>query len=217
MRSTANATPEITQLDFSIISRIPGRITLSSINFLFHNMLPCRQLLAKRGKRLFSTKQERLEPSYAKDDSLTIQVISSRPRLCIDWQDPPQHLLEGECHHFGLTLTNKGQNRVTDLEWIAGEDGYITFVSSTSSNRSDDPGKLTVINGLTPDAPLLIPGLGNGLDPGQSLTLALECNARGSGFVDIPVMIKFAQGVRLCAIDSGFVQQLILYLTYRAK
>lgn len=86
----------------------PGSYTLRSVKFNFHRFFPYEQELARKGKRLHATKQQRLEPTYAADTSLTVIVEKARPVMSASLDGPSDSVLLGEAVPLTLRIRNDG-------------------------------------------------------------------------------------------------------------
>lgn len=130
-----NTFVDLSQVHIGITVNRKTSLQVVAINFLFHDMLPCRQSLVKRGSRLASTKQERLEPAYGNDSSLTLKVVDRLPRLEVEVLNGPVELLQGECHDFDIQLQNPGQDPIQDVHWVTNIDGYLVSSDTSSSGE----------------------------------------------------------------------------------
>ncbi len=135
---------ETRELNVRITSATAGSYRMSSVTFLFHDMLPCKQSLKKKGKRLFGTKQERLEAAYAQDTSLDISIGSAAPNIQVDLDALPSILLHGELRSVPVTFTNTGTLRINRLEVLSSVPGFLML--GDSSNLSLAAEQPTVID-----------------------------------------------------------------------
>jgi len=87
----------------------PGTITIKSVKFDFHRFFPCEQPLARRGRRLHSTKQQRVDPAYANDTSLNVEIQQARPVISATLEGLPDAMFVGEQVGGTLVIRNDGK------------------------------------------------------------------------------------------------------------
>lgn len=86
-----------------------GSYSLQAVRFRFHRFFPYEQTLARKGRRLHATKQQRIQPTYAEDTTLTVMVEVSRPMMTANFQYPSRPLYVGEEVPITLHVRNAGR------------------------------------------------------------------------------------------------------------
>lgn len=104
-----------------VVVTSPSAVTIDSVNFLFHKFFPCTQSLTRKGKRLYGTKAQRINPTYGKDSTLTVDVGRPRPRLRLDLIAVPEEVYAGEQVEISLQVENTGKVAVDTLQVVLNE------------------------------------------------------------------------------------------------
>lgn len=128
---------EVRPIGISVTAKKTGSISVTAVSFRFHGFLPYSQSLRKRGKRLGATKAHKLQPTYADDRSLTINVQEAIPCLRAEMLDWPQELYEGEEVDVTLRLRNTGSVPVQDLSLRLNELGWLRTRSQKGMSASE--------------------------------------------------------------------------------
>ncbi len=122
-----------------------GTYRMDAISFLFHGLLPCTQSLQRKGKRLFTTKQERLEPTYAPDNSLDFTIGPPKPNVQVDFDFVPTVLVHGELRHVDITIANTGSMAVRNVRVLPSLGGFLSLTGNERpACRCRFPSKKTV-------------------------------------------------------------------------
>lgn len=108
----------------------PGTITIQSVKFDFHRFFPCEQTLARKGRRLHSTKQQRIAPTYANDTSLRVEIGNARPIVSARLEGLPQTMYVGEQVTGTLEIRNEGSIAFSDVQLFVNEQGCIRLAES---------------------------------------------------------------------------------------
>lgn len=116
---------EVRPIGITVTARRTGTASVTAVSFRFHGFLPYSQSLTKRGKRLAATKAHRLQPTYADDRSLTVDIQQAIPCLSVQLVDWPQEVYEGEEVDVGLRLRNTGSVPVQDIVLRLNELGWL--------------------------------------------------------------------------------------------
>lgn len=120
----------------------PGDYTLASVHFDFHRFFPYEQSLARKGRRQHATKQQRIQPSYAEDTTLTVSVEPPRPLLSVSLDAPDHILFEGEQVQISLHMQNDGVVPFDQVQLYTDRQGSIHVESGTQNNHyMDNPRK----------------------------------------------------------------------------
>lgn len=107
-----------------------ARCTIVAIAYQLDGTLACRDPLARRGKRLNATQEQRaaVEPSYARDISFDLAIRAAVPALQAtvhDWPTAP--LLEGETVVASVRLTNAGSIAIAAVHALSGSPDVLSF------------------------------------------------------------------------------------------
>ena len=121
------------QVSVAVTARHASTLRISHLTYSFLSVLPMRESLARKGKRLDTTPAQRQTPTYAPDIVLSVEVGGDAPRLDVTWapedvrsrgyayedeQAPMRFdLVRGELLATGLTFTNVGTKPIAEL-WI---------------------------------------------------------------------------------------------------
>jgi hypothetical protein len=108
----------------------PGTITIKSVKFDFHRFFPCEQPLARRGRRLHATKQQRFESTYANDTSLNVEIQQARPVMSASLEGIPDAMFVGEQVAGTLVLRNEGKIAFEGVQLFVNELGCVRFAES---------------------------------------------------------------------------------------
>jgi hypothetical protein len=103
----------------------PGTVTIQSVQFDFHRFFPCEQSLARKGRRLHSTKQQRVTPTYANDTSLRVEIGDARPMISAKVVGLPDTMFVGERVRGTLEIRNEGSIAFGDIQLFVNEQGCI--------------------------------------------------------------------------------------------
>ncbi|KAH7104622.1 ER-golgi trafficking TRAPP I complex 85 kDa subunit-domain-containing protein [Auriculariales sp. MPI-PUGE-AT-0066] len=127
------APKESRTVSVAVIAHHASKLRLTHLTYSFLSLLPMRESLARRGKRLDATPAQRQTPTYTPDTVLTVDVGNDAPRLDVSWtavsrehdfayiHQPGPHALSlarGEVHATSLAFANVGAKPVTEL-WLA--------------------------------------------------------------------------------------------------
>jgi hypothetical protein len=117
----------------------PGTITIETVKFDFHRFFPCEQPLSRRGRRLHTTKQQRITPTYATDTSLNVEIQSARPLISASLKGLPQMIFVGEEVAGTLEIRNEGTVAFQGVQIFASEQGSIRLAQGELQlARSDE-------------------------------------------------------------------------------
>jgi hypothetical protein len=107
----------------------PGTITIKSVKFDFHRFFPCEQPLARRGRRLHATKQQRVEPTYANDTSLYVEIQQARPVMSASLEGIPDVIFVGEQVGGTLVIRNEGKIAFGGVQLFVNELGSVRLAT----------------------------------------------------------------------------------------
>jgi hypothetical protein len=92
-----------------------GTIHIIGIHYTLNGVVGGYHKFEKRGRRLNSTKAERMQQLYAPDHSLELLVTPPMPLLDVMVYDFPDTMLSGEISQATLVITNGGDRGLRDL------------------------------------------------------------------------------------------------------
>ncbi|CED84527.1 Protein with predicted involvement in meiosis (GSG1) [Phaffia rhodozyma] len=201
---------EIRMIPIKVTSSVIQKVSFTHASFRFHNLLPCRQSLLRKGKRLNVTRAQRLTPTYSPDVSLTIDITPARPILNINLEELPLVIGEGESVLCMVDITNKGSAELTDLRMMANEETVLrianiepkendgasvssmsTLYSTTSTTAADGLPNLSVPNDLCPSFPTSIHTPSISIAPGQTISVPFLCYGRSAGLHDLLLLFVY--------------------------
>ena len=106
-----------------------GTITIKSVKFDFHRFFPCEQSLARKGRRLHATKQQRIEPNYATDTSLNVEISQARPVISATFKGVHDTVYVGEQVPGTLEIRNEGKIAVSGVQLYLNEQGCVRLAN----------------------------------------------------------------------------------------
>lgn len=171
-------------LKLKLIPKIEGTVQILALKYTLNNVVPGYRKLWKRGKRLNSTKQERMNTMYSPDTNLALTVTAPMPLLKYQVNALPTSLLSGEVVQAKLELTNAGERGLTKLQVKVsntamiriGSDLAFNNVKSTEDSLAYRSGEHAALEELTLDNSLEEEGWENidlTLSAGATTTLPL--------------------------------------------
>lgn len=98
-------------------------LQISHVSYTFLSLLPARELLVSRGRRLQDTPHQRQNKVYAPDNIIKVEVEDATQRLSAEFFDDSQlALYHGECRQMRIWLSNIGTRAIGDIWLVGGED-----------------------------------------------------------------------------------------------
>jgi len=91
-------------------------------------------LFAKKGKRLNSTKEQRMNVMYAEDKSLTFTVTPPMPLLDVVFHSKPTSVFAGETCKMILEINNKGNCTLKNLKLVMNQNSLVYIGSPEMIN-----------------------------------------------------------------------------------
>lgn len=111
-------------------------MVLTHVAYDFLGLLPSRESLATRGRRLHDTPQQRQNKVYAPDILLKVDVEDALQRLQANFVDGRHIVLaEGETKRMTIRLLNSGKNPISEL-WVLGGSEDELWVDDQSPSTS---------------------------------------------------------------------------------
>jgi len=123
-------------ISLPITATKPGTMTIKSVKFDFHRFFPCEQPLARRGRRLHATKQQRVEPTYANDTSLNVEIQQARPVMSVRLEGVPDVMFVGEQVGGTLVIRNEGKIAFAGVQLFVNELGCLRLAKGELSECS---------------------------------------------------------------------------------
>lgn len=145
------------QISLSVKASSIQTLEFTHVTFAFHKLLPCRQSLTRRGKRLHATKAQRLTPTYAPDTSLSVSIRPPRPNLAVSLDALPLALGQGESSTVSIELSNTGGAPLRDLRLLVSDPSVLSVVGAKKGPSSE--GERSVRLSRIPCSKLTFPDL----------------------------------------------------------
>ncbi|RXK41319.1 hypothetical protein M231_01469 [Tremella mesenterica] len=181
---------ETRNLSIDIKANTPVSFSLKSVEFMFHRFFPCSQSLERKGRRLHSTKEQRLTPTYAKDTSLQVRVEAGRPSVQAEFVGLPDVMYAGEALRVELRIRNTGREVVRDFGIFVGERLSIRLAGSY-----DPSSEMTTLSNHIPN-PKIVPLCEDDIPPGESRMISVVLTTFDVGMIDVLALLVFSS-------DSG--------------
>lgn len=111
-------------------------LTISSITYDFLALFPARESLARRGRRLQDTPQQRQTVTYAPDILIRTDVEEASQELAVSFENNELVVLnEGEHKPMKLWMTNAGCKAIGEIWLVGGPEDQMWLESSESESR----------------------------------------------------------------------------------
>ncbi|KAH7885908.1 ER-golgi trafficking TRAPP I complex 85 kDa subunit-domain-containing protein, partial [Phlebopus sp. FC_14] len=151
-------------------------LTIPRIRYDFLGLLSSTESLARRGRRLQDTPQQRQSLVYAPDVLIHLDIEEASQELAVSFvRDEPLVLKEGECKTMELHLLNAGSSAIGEVWVVAGADDQVWLESSVGGTLSilDERSELLhTDNKLSLWAPYRVP-ISQELRPLKSMEITL--------------------------------------------
>ncbi|KAF9244569.1 ER-golgi trafficking TRAPP I complex 85 kDa subunit-domain-containing protein [Melanogaster broomeanus] len=176
-------TKESRMVSISVKSSQAASLTFTGITYDFLGLLPTRESLARRGRRLQDTPQQRQTVMYAPDILIKLDVEEASQELAVSLaNNEPLVLTDGECKQMKLWMSNPGSRTIGEIWLLGGPEDQIWVESSENESREFSSGSetrvaagstetLCIDNKLPSWSPLRIP-LNEELSPSETTTTA---------------------------------------------
>lgn len=104
----------------------PASLVITGVAYDFLGLLPTVESLARRGRRLQDTPQQRQTITYAPDEFLKLNVEEASQELAVTFMDDgPLVLVEGECKRMKLWMSNTGSRDIGEVWVVPGPEDEI--------------------------------------------------------------------------------------------
>ncbi|KAG8219699.1 ER-golgi trafficking TRAPP I complex 85 kDa subunit-domain-containing protein [Butyriboletus roseoflavus] len=151
-------------------------LTIPSITYNFLGLFPARESLARRGRRLQDTLQQRQSVTYAPDILIRTDVEEASQELAVSFENNESLVLnEGEHKSMKLWMTNAGCKTIGEIWLVGGPEDQMWLESSESESLSVAAGStetLHIGNKLSSWSPYVIP-INEELHSGDSTVVTL--------------------------------------------
>ncbi|KAH7928488.1 hypothetical protein BV22DRAFT_1082749 [Leucogyrophana mollusca] len=136
----------------------PASLSVTHATFNFLALLPSVESLARRGRRLQDTPQQRQTATYAPDVIIKVDVEEASQELAVTFaENGPLVLAEGECKEMKLWISNAGTRDIGEAWVVAGPDDQIWIDDPSTESPSSSTDRASEIlrsdNKLTPWTP----------------------------------------------------------------
>jgi hypothetical protein len=149
------------EFEIGIKCSVAKEFRIDAVNFRFHGLMQQKETLTGRGKRLFETKAQLLEPTYSKDDSLAVKIVDRLPRLSARITPRDNMTMSGGQAMWKLELSNTGTEQISGIELNSNLPWRQAVQDNVASEVSGHPASLT---------PFEIPLSETSLAPGAGLS-----------------------------------------------
>ncbi|KIK93997.1 hypothetical protein PAXRUDRAFT_480682 [Paxillus rubicundulus Ve08.2h10] len=151
-------------------------LSIPSIAYDFLGLIPTRESLARSGKRLQDTPQQRQSVTYAPDTLIKLDVEGGSQELVVTFaNNEPLVLSEGEYKEMKLWISNAGSKTIGEIWLVGGPEDQIWLGSSENAPSSIAVGSTETLrtdNKLPSWSPYHIP-INQVLSPSASTTVIL--------------------------------------------
>jgi len=130
-----------------------GQYRVRGVHFTIGGTVPFFQSLQKHGARLYATKEQKTQRSYAADRTLAARVRESRPKLKVELQQAPVSLYHGQDAKFVARLTNVGHDDVYDMRLLTGDGSCFDIEGNAEVDISGQASDLKIADTLREDGP----------------------------------------------------------------
>ncbi|CCM05178.1 uncharacterized protein FIBRA_07387 [Fibroporia radiculosa] len=193
---------EMRTIPIAIKCRRPASLLITHVTYSFLSLLPAKESLAVRGRRLHDTPQQRQNKAYAPDVVIKVNVEEAGQRLFANFVDD-RHLVlaHGEHKRLKLWLSNSGSKKISELWLVTGtEDGiWVNDDSSKQDSLFQLPQSevLHSHNSLAPGEPIRLPLTdlhgSSELAPGENLQFSVTFHASQMAEQDLCFLFIFRE------------------------
>ena len=120
----------------AVKSSRPASLLITHVTFNFLSLLPVKESLALRGRRLFDTPIQRQSKVYAPDILIKVDVEDASQRLQAHFVDD-RHLVlaQGEQRQMNIRLKNSGNHKIDEL-WLVTQNYKEVWIDLTGPSSS---------------------------------------------------------------------------------
>ncbi|WVR03860.1 hypothetical protein IAU60_000858 [Kwoniella sp. DSM 27419] len=172
-------------VSLTVTPLVSTHLRLSQATFLFHRFFPCVQILERNGPRLHSTKAQRITPTYAKDPTLTVEVVPTRATVSVELIDLPETAFVGEEVQSTLRISNRGKVAVEDLQMIWNHFGIIRRKDEAGIRGDAQP----ILNTIQTNCATALSA--EAIAPDSTIDIPIIFSAPTAGFLNLLGLIIF--------------------------
>ncbi|KAG6862433.1 hypothetical protein C0995_011873 [Termitomyces sp. Mi166 len=190
----ALAAKESRTVPISIQSSRATSLVITHATYDFLSLLPSAESLASRGRRLHDTAAQRLQPTYAPDVKIKVEIEDIDHKLLVDFVDDEQLVLaQGERKELKFWFSNSGGRPIKEIWMIAGPEDEIWFGQDEGSDDTGITASTEVIqshNSLEPRKPLRIPF---DLNPSETTEYPIQLHAEAIGNQELHLLFVYRE------------------------
>lgn len=135
-RFTQDPANTLAQISIAISACEATTLTISHLRYHFLDLMPTNESLARRGRRLHDTLQQRLIATYAPDILIKVDVEDSSLDLSATFHtEDPLVVLDGEYKRIKVWISNAGSKPIGEIWLLADRDDQISFDVPSGSSR----------------------------------------------------------------------------------
>jgi hypothetical protein len=190
-------------------------LQISHVSYMFLSLLPAREPLSSRGRRLQDTPHQRQNKVYAPDNVVEVEVEDAMQQLSAEFFDDSHLVLyQGERRQLRIWLSNIGTQAIGDIWLVSGEDDE--FWVDESGDQNSGLGQMSPLhhpqpigeppgvgsetfdsdNSLHPRMPYRIPWVSvesSSLAPGANFELPFVLHANKLGEQELCFLLTFRE------------------------
>lgn len=127
---------DLIQVSIAVNASQAASLIVPGITYDFLGLFPTRESLARRGRRLQDTLQQRQTVTYAPDILIRTDVEEASQELAVSFENNESLVLnEGEHKSMKLWMTNAGCKTIGEIWLVGGPDDQMWLESSESESR----------------------------------------------------------------------------------
>ncbi|KAH9064332.1 ER-golgi trafficking TRAPP I complex 85 kDa subunit-domain-containing protein [Lactarius vividus] len=192
---------ETRTIPLSVLAKRPMALQITDVSYSFLSLLPAKESLVTRGRRLQDTPFQRQNKVYAPDVVVEVEVEDATQRLSAQFFDDNRLVLyHGERKEMRIWLSNVGTQAVGDI-WLVGgrEDEFWVEESGDQAAEVSALASETFIsdNSLLPRTPYRIPFPPTEnplLPPGANFEVPFVLHASKLGEQELCLLFTFREG-----------------------
>ncbi|KAH8982598.1 ER-golgi trafficking TRAPP I complex 85 kDa subunit-domain-containing protein [Lactarius akahatsu] len=192
---------ETRTIPLSVLAKRPITLQITDVSYSFLSLLPAKESLVIRGRRLQDTPFQRQNKVYAPDVVVKVEVEDATQRLSAQFFDDNRLVLyHGERKQMRIWLSNVGTQAIGDI-WLVGgrEDEFWVEESRDQEAEVSALASETFIsdNSLLPRTPYRIPfppTENPSFPPGANFEVPFVLHANKLGEQELCLMFTFREG-----------------------
>ncbi|KNZ75648.1 hypothetical protein J132_02422 [Termitomyces sp. J132] len=185
---------ELRTVPISIQSSRATSLVVTHATYDFLSLLSSAEPLTSRGRRLHDTVAQRLQPTYAPDVTIKVEIEDSDQKLLVDFVGDEQLVLaQGERKELKLWLSNSGGRPIKEIWIAAGSEDEIWLGQDEDSDGTGITASTEVIqsrNSLESRKPSCIP---LELDSGESIEYPIQLHAEAIGSQELNLLLVYRE------------------------